>query len=95
MNSQSIVDAIKERERELQEKEKKEIEDLKLACKEIFKDVNGKFFLQYLKNRCGWNDQDNNINPEVLIYKKGRRDIWTIVRAVLPKDIVAQIEIYD
>ena len=36
-----------------------------------------------------------NINTDVLAYKKGRRDSWLILRNLLPKDILAQIEIYD
>lgn len=95
MNSKSIVDAIQEHQRELKEQQKQEAENLKLACKELFNNPNGKFFLQYIKSVCGWNDQDNNINPELLIYKKGKRDIWTVIRNALPRDIVAQIEVYD
>lgn len=95
MNSKSAVDNLLEKQARVEERQKKEIENIKLACRETFNDVNGKFFLQFLKRICGWNDQDNNINGEVLAYKKGRRDIWNIVRNVLPKDILAQVEIFD
>ncbi|MCD8378062.1 MAG: hypothetical protein LUB59_04660 [Candidatus Gastranaerophilales bacterium] len=94
MYGKSKVDSLLEKQAEAEKRKRKEIENMKLACKEAFKDVNGKIFLQYLKKICGWNDQDNNINNEILIYKKGRRDIWTIVRNILPKDVLAQIEIY-
>lgn len=95
MNDKSTVDSLIEKQQKRIEREKKEIENIKLACRETFNDVNGKFFLQFLKRICGWNDQDNNINTEVLAYKKGRRDIWNIIRNVLPKDVLAQVEIYD
>ena len=95
LNSKNIVDKIIKDKEIAENKERKEIENLKLACKELFKDNNGKFFLKFIKKSCGWNEQDNNINPEILIYKKGRRDIWTIIRNIIPKEILSQVEIYD
>jgi len=95
MQTNSKVDELLKKQKEAEEKQKKELEDLKLVCKEIFSDVNGKFFLKYLKRLCLWSEQDLNINNDILIYKKGRRDIWTIIRNVLPKDVLAQIEIYS
>lgn len=91
----SNVDELIKKQKEQEEQQKKEIEDLKLACKDIFSTPNGKFFLKYLKRLSFWSEQDVNINNEVLIYKKGRRDIWAIVRNLIPKDVLAQIEIYD
>jgi len=95
MNSYSKVDELLEKQAEREKREKQKIENVKLACKELFNNPNGKFFLQFIKRACGWNDSDRNINPEVLIYQKGRRDIWNIIRNILPKDVLAQIEIYD
>ena len=95
MNNKSKIDEILEKQKQADLREKKEIENLKLACREVFTDVNGKLFLKFLKKISGWNDQDNNINNEVLIYKKGRRDIWAIIRNLIPKDVLVQIEIYD
>lgn len=95
MHGKSKVDELVEKQAEAEKRKKQEVENMKLVCKEIFDNPNGKFFLQFLKKSCGWNDQDNNINGEVLIYKKGRRDIWTIIRNILPKDILAQVEIYE
>ena len=95
MNNKSKIDEILEKQKQADLREKKEIENLKLACKDIFATPNGKFFLKYLKRLCFWSEQDCNINNEILIYKKGRRDIWAIIRNVIPKDVLAQIEIYD
>lgn len=95
MQTNSKVDELLKKQKEAEEKQKKVIEDLKLASKEVFSTVNGKFFLKYLKRLCFWSEQDLNINNEILIYKKGRRDIWTIIRNVIPKEVLAQIEIYD
>ena len=89
------VDEIHQREKEIMEKEEKVIEDLKLVCADIFSSKNGMFFLKYLFKMCFWAEQDININNEVLLYKKGRRDTWAIIRNVIPKDILAQVEIYD
>lgn len=95
MQHDSRVDELLKKQREADEKQKKLVEDLKLACKDIFSTPNGKFFLKYLKNMCFWSEQDCNINNEILIYKKGRRDTWAIIRNLIPKDVLAQIEIYD
>jgi hypothetical protein len=95
MQQKSKVDAILTRQKEEKQRQEKMISDLKIACKELFSNNNGTFFLQYLKTLCLWAEQDNNINNEILIYKKGRRDIWAIIRNILPPNILAQIEIYD
>lgn len=95
MQTNSKVDELLEKQRKADEKEKKLQEDLKVACQSIFSNPNGKFFLKYLKRMCFWSEQDLNINNEVLIYKKGRRDTWAIIRNIIPKEILAQIEIYD
>ncbi|MDY6358437.1 MAG: hypothetical protein SPL73_05700 [Cyanobacteriota bacterium] len=95
MQAYSKIDEIyKTRQRAL-EKQKQLEQNLKKSCSEIFSTVNGKFFLKYLKRICLWSEQDTNINPETVLYKKGRRDIWTIIRNVIPRDVLAQIEIYD
>lgn len=95
MQTNSKVDELLKKQKEAEAKQKKEIEDLKLACKDVFSGVNGKFFLKYLKRLCLWSEQDLNINNDILIYKKGRRDIWTIIRNIIPKETLAQIEIFD
>lgn len=95
MQTNSRVDEILKNQKEAEEKQKKVVEDLKLVSKELFSTINGKFFLKYLKRLCLWDEQDLNINNEILIYKKGRRDIWTIIRNIIPKDVLAQIEIFD
>lgn len=91
----SKIDKLFEKQKQAEEKQKKIVENLKLSCKDIFSTPNGKFFLKFLKDMCFWSEQDCNINNEILIYKKGRRDIWAIIRNVIPKDVLAQIEIYD
>lgn len=94
MQYKGKVDKINEEIEQSVEKEQKEIENLKLAVKEIFNNVNGFYFLKFLKKISFWDEQDMNINMDVLAYKKGRRDIWLIIRNILPKDILAKIEIY-
>ncbi len=95
MQHNSKIDELLKKQQEAEEKEKKMVEDLKVVCKDIFSTPNGKFFLKYLKRLSLWSEQDLNINNEILIYKKGRRDIWAIIRNIIPKDVLAQIEIYD
>lgn len=94
-NNKSNVDLLIEKQKQADEKEKKFVEEMKVCCQDIFSSPNGKFFLKYLKKLSFWSEQDINVNHDVLIYKKGRRDVWAIIRNVIPKDVLAQIEIYD
>lgn len=91
----SKVDDVFQQQQEKIQREKQEIENLKLACSEVFSSTNGKYVLKFLKKISGWSEQDMNINTDVLAYKKGRRDSWLILRNLLPKDILAEIEIYS
>lgn len=93
MFNKTKVDEILAKEAEQKRKEEKEVEQLKIACKKIFSDKESFFFLEYLFKLCLWAEQDLNINNEILIYKKGRRDIWAIIRNVIPKNVLKEIEI--
>ena len=95
INSKTKMDEIYKKQEEKIQREKQQVEKLKLACSEIFSNSNGKYFLNFIKNYCGWNSQDMNINPEVLIYQKGKRDVWVLIRNILPKNLLAEIEIYS
>lgn len=89
------VDELMKKRQEKQEKEKKFIEDVMLSCENLFNSKNGKFFLKYLMNVCLWNEQTINVDSNDVIYRKGRRDIWVLIRNVLPKQVLADVEIYD
>lgn len=89
------VDELFEKQTEAEKRQQRELENLRTCCKEIFKDTNGKYLLKYLKKICFWEDQDMNVNHDTIVYKKGRRDVWLILRSLIPKDVLAQIEIYD
>ncbi len=89
------TDELLKKQLEAEEKQKRKIQELKKACSKIFATPNGKFLLKFLLDFCGWNDQDMNINSEVLAYKKGKRDVWIVIRNLLPKDVLAQVEIYS
>jgi len=95
MQSHSKFDELIENQKAEIEKQKQVTENMKLVCQNLFVGQNGKYFLKYLKNLCLWSEQDININPDILIYKKARRDIWAIIRNFIPKEILAQIEIYE
>ena len=68
---------------------------LKVACKNAFQDTNVKYVFKFIKKISLWGVQDEEITPNSLIYKKGRSDIWAIIRNIIPKDVLAQIEIYE
>jgi len=89
------IDKLLEKQQQADERQKRELENLQLCCSQIFNDVNGKYFLRFMKRICCWAEEDMNINHDTIVYKKGRRDVWLILRTLLPKEVLAQIEIYD
>ena len=91
----SKVDEILEQQRKAEQQNEQRTENLKLACKEIAETKNGQYLLKFLYEISGWAEQDCNINNEVLIYKKARRDYWSIVRNIIPPNVLARIEIYN
>lgn len=91
----SRVDEILEQQRKAEQQNEQRTENLKLACKEIAETKNGQYLLKFLYEISGWAEQDCNINNEVLIYKKARRDYWSIVRNIIPPNVLARIEIYN
>jgi hypothetical protein len=94
-NTKSKIDELKQSKRKALENQQKELDNLKLSCKEIFKGNNGIYILKFLKNTCLWDSENTNIDKDLLAYRSGRRDIWLILRSLLPKDVLAQVEIYD
>ena len=95
MKIKSKIDEIINSQKKKQEEQDRKFQELKAACGNIFQSRNGKIFLKFLKDLCLWDEQDCNINNDNLAYKKGRRDIWVIVRNLLPKELLVNIEIYN
>ena len=97
MNYSAITKAeeIFKRTQKQKENASKEEEKLKAHILEAIEKDGMKVFLQFLKDLSLWDKVDEDINPEVLSYRRGRRDVWLIVRSLIPKDILAQIEIYN
>ena len=93
--------SITQVERILKEKNQKRIELIKEEeiLKECFLESTKKdyarTYLQFIKDLCLWDCQEENIDKDILAYKKGRRDIWIIIRNFIPKDLLAEIEIYN
>ena len=93
-NFKSKTDAIDEAKKQAEKERIEQYKKLTLACKELFKDQNGIFLLKFLKDTCLWDSQNTNIDKDILAYQKGRRDIWLILRTLLPKDVLAKVEIF-
>ena len=94
-NRKTKVDGICENQQKAESERQKRIKNLKLALSESTKDVNVKFFLKFLKEACFWSELDDNINHDTIIYKKSRRDLWAVIRTLLPKKVLTQIEILE
>lgn len=93
-NFRTKTDAIEEAKKQAIEKQNEEMRNLQIACREIFNNQNGLYVLKFLKKICNW-ECESNTDANTLLYRGGRRDIWLILRTLLPKDVLAQVEIYD
>ena len=88
------VDELKQKRKEKQRQQQEYIDNLKISATNLFKGENGVFFLKFIMNFCGWNEQSIDITPNDLLYKKGKRDVWVAIRNILPPEVVANVEIY-
>ena len=95
MENKSITDELLKKRKDKERQQKQYIQDVQLAAANLFNSKNGKFYLKYIMNCCLWNEQTTSINPDEVLYKKGRRDIWVLIRNTLPKDILADVEIFN
>ncbi len=88
------IDELMKKRKEREEKEKNLINNVMMSAENLFNSENGIYFLKFLMNTCLWNEQTINIEPNDVIYKKGRRDVWVILRNILPKKILADVEVF-
>ena len=54
----------------------------------------GKCVFQLLNKLSLWDEISDKETSESLIYKKGRRDLWVMIRQYMPKSVLTEIEIY-
>lgn len=93
--NKNIADKLEEQRQIQAEKQLKEETVLKQCLKKVVETKEGRIFLKYLNQLCLWSEQDLNINLEYLTYKKGRRDIWILIRQLIPQETLVDIEIKD
>lgn len=53
-----------------------------------------KCVFQLLNKLSLWDEISDSDTKESLIYKKGRRDLWVMIRQYIPNSVLAEIEIY-
>ncbi len=94
-NSKTNFEKIEQEQAKNKLKAEKKEAILKECFLETTKKDYAKIYLQFIKDICLWDLQEENIDKEILAYKKGRRDIWLIIRNFIPKDVLAEIEIYN
>lgn len=87
-----------EKLQELQEKQAQDAKVLDEKYKQCFAKAlsteQGKCAFQLLHKLSLWDEMSDNDTSESLIYKRGRRDMWNMVRQYIPKKVLAEIEIY-
>lgn len=94
-DTQTKIDELLKKQEEADLKKKIEEENLKKCFAKAFASTEGKQVLKYLKKISFWGQQDENINKDVVLYKKGRSDNWAIIRNLIPRETLAQVEIFD
>lgn len=87
-----------ERYQEQLEKERENQKLLDEKYKQCFSKAleteHGKCAFQLLHKLCLWDEISDSDTSDSLIYKKGRRDIWLMIRQYIPKVVLTEIEIY-
>lgn len=91
----TIVDDLKDVEKNILEKNVKVSENLKKCFLAATKDIDGYKAFKYLKKICLWDEVSERTNMESELYKKARRDIWLLIREYIPPNTLAKLEIYD
>lgn len=69
--------------------------NLKIACASVFATANGQYLAKYLKDICGFTEYQSDVNPNIAIYYKGRRDIYLHLRKFIPASCLINIEIKE
>lgn len=89
------VEENKKFEKEQKEKQQKIDEKLKTCFAAALSTKEGMIAFQLIKKLSLWDEPCSSTNVDSEIYKKGRRDMWLMIREYLPPDILAKIEIYE
>lgn len=80
---------------EREQLKKIEEENIKLCFSKATETKEGKMAFKYIKNISCWDSEELNVDSSVLAYQKGRRDTWMLIRQFLPKELLADIEVYN
>ena len=89
------LDQIKEVEDKQAQKQKELDEKLKICFASALKTKEGQIAFKLIKKLSLWDEASVNTSAEGELYKRGRRDMWLMIRQYIPKKILAQIEIFD
>jgi len=79
-----------------EQKEKKEAEQLRQlleAVRLVFSTDAGKILGAWLYSQCTTGQQNNDINPNKLIYYKGKEDLYNSLRGLMSKENIVNIEL--
>lgn len=89
------VEQIKSIENNQAQKQAELDEKLKTCFKAAVETKEGIIAFKLIKKLSLWDEASVNTSAENELYKRGRRDIWLMIRNYLPKKILAQIEVFD
>lgn len=88
------IDKLLDASKKADERKKKRDEYYKQCFNKVSQSIEGKYVLQLIKNLSLWDRETTNATQDSLAYERGRRDMWLLIRQFVPKDTLAQIEIY-
>lgn len=81
------IEKKRKEEKEIQEQYKKDLKNVKRIIKDNFNNPNGFFVFDFLKKYL-FNIDNNDLNPQMLAYEKGKRVVYEYLLSLLDEEIL-------
>ena len=89
------LEEIENKQKEEKEKNAEIEEKIKKCFQFATEKKGGLIAFKIINLLCLWSETTANTNSENELYKRGRRDIWNLIRRYIPQEKLAKIEIFE
>lgn len=93
--TQTSIDNLMIKQRQAEKRKQEKEEALRKCFAKALETPEGKCAFKYIKKISLWDKENRNVDQQVVSYLQGRRDNWLLIRQFLPREVLAQIEIFD
>ncbi len=92
-NHNNTVDLLTELEEKRKFAMEEELKILEEAVNIVFKSAAGKILGKWLYKNCNLGKENNDINPNKLVYFKSREDLYHSLKGLMSKESIINIEL--